>query len=294
LPMPGGPSTRATAPDPAAAAAAAALTAPTSCARSSSSLSRAGFRPVVDPVSTSVASGASLPTGGGLEGILPSSGRAGEKAQAAKTALILLGEDGRVDCAGQGAALGLNDLLACIGSDHGAAFADLYPAFLGKGATWFADSVHPNDAGISAIAGVLATTAGLPGVALPPMLGLPATVIADATTRRRVVVRYRVTVSDPTDPHPRLSCMPSSGAWFAIGTTMVRCRATNAAGVNATGAFAVAVHGASPLLPGARRPPRVRESRPRERATLRALLERVRPTSRPASARRPAPRSHAS
>ncbi|MGZ6569405.1 MAG: hypothetical protein ACXVE9_18680, partial [Solirubrobacteraceae bacterium] len=46
----------------------------------------------------------------------PSSGRPGEETTAANTELTLLGSDKKVDCAGQGMALGLNDLIACIGA----------------------------------------------------------------------------------------------------------------------------------------------------------------------------------
>jgi lysophospholipase L1-like esterase len=90
----------------------------------------------------------------------PSSGRPGEETTAANTELALLGSDKKVDCAGQGMALGLNDLIACIGAQHGARLADVYPSFVGKGSQWFADQVHPNDAGHAAIASVFADVFG--------------------------------------------------------------------------------------------------------------------------------------
>lgn len=149
----------------------------------------------------------------------PSSGRAGEDAAAANTASVLLGADGRLDCAGQGAALGLNDIVACVGAQRGAALADLYPAFLGKGDEWFADAVHPNDAGHAAIVDVLAATLGPGGDARAPTLAAPGTIRVDATSRRGTLVRYEASAVDDRDPHPEVRCVPRSGARFAIGVT---------------------------------------------------------------------------
>jgi acyl-CoA thioesterase-1 len=74
----------------------------------------------------------------------------------------LLGSDGVIDCAANAtdpARVGLNDLIACIGQQHGALVADVYPAFQGKGRalTHIADgNPHPNDAGYAQIANVVA------------------------------------------------------------------------------------------------------------------------------------------
>jgi hypothetical protein len=59
----------------------------------------------------------------------------------------LLGSDGTVDCAGSGAQLGLNDLVPCIGREHGAAAVDAYPTFKAHGQALIADSLHPNETG---------------------------------------------------------------------------------------------------------------------------------------------------
>jgi lysophospholipase L1-like esterase len=72
---------------------------------------------------------------------------------AGATRQLLLGSDGAVDCAGTGAALGLNDLLHCIGIEQGAKPVDVLPVFDAAGeALLAADHAHPNDAGHLAIA----------------------------------------------------------------------------------------------------------------------------------------------
>lgn len=91
-----------------------------------------------------------------LEYFNPASGRSGAGSAAAGFDLSLLGSDLAVDCGGSGDALGLNDLIACVGAEHGADPVDVYPPFLGKGDTWFVDMVHPNDLGQQAIADVFA------------------------------------------------------------------------------------------------------------------------------------------
>lgn len=178
----------------------------------------------------------------------PSSGRAGQDAAAANTALVLLGADGRLDCAGQGAALGLNDIVACVGAQHGAGYADPYPAFLGKGDQWFADTVHPNDAGHAAIADALAAALGPVGASGAPTLSVPGTIRVDATSSRGTRVNYDASAVDDRDPHPQLGCVPRSGARFAIGLTTVSCSAADSDGNLTRAAFKVSVHGAGRQL----------------------------------------------
>ena len=81
-----------------------------------------------------------------------------------------------------------------------------------------------------------------------PVLRLPDTVVADATSPSGAPVEYEVTATDETDPAPAVSCDPASGATFAIGDTTVTCTATDAAGNRATGTFAVHVRGADEQL----------------------------------------------
>lgn len=65
----------------------------------------------------------------------------------------LLGSDGKVDCSGSGAALGLNDLIHCLATEQGATPIDVLPIFDAAGEAFLAsDHVHPNDAGHLAIA----------------------------------------------------------------------------------------------------------------------------------------------
>jgi hypothetical protein len=66
---------------------------------------------------------------------------------------MLLGSDGKIDCSGSGAALGLNDLIHCISIGQGAKPIDVLPIFDAAGEAFLAsDHLHPNDAGHLAIA----------------------------------------------------------------------------------------------------------------------------------------------
>jgi lysophospholipase L1-like esterase len=95
-------------------------------------------------------------------------------ATAGATRQLLLGSDGTVDCSGTGAALGLNDLLHCIGVEKGAKPVDVLPTFDAAGeALLAADHAHPNDAGHLAIAkafGGAATPVAPPPSPAPPTL----------------------------------------------------------------------------------------------------------------------------
>ena len=93
---------------------------------------------------------------------------------ASATRQLLLGSDGKVDCAGTGAALGLNDLIHCISIEQGAKPIDVLPIFDAAGAAFLAsDHLHPNDAGHLAIAkafGGAATPIPPPVSPSPPTL----------------------------------------------------------------------------------------------------------------------------
>jgi hypothetical protein len=58
----------------------------------------------------------------------------------------LLGEDMRIDCSASGSSLGLNDLIACLGRDAGAAAVDPYPTFKAGGQRLLAGN-HPSPLG---------------------------------------------------------------------------------------------------------------------------------------------------
>ncbi len=54
--------------------------------------------------------------------------------------------------------------------------------------------------------------------------------------------------SDGADPHPVVSCAPATGSRFAIGTSTVRCTATDHVGNADHGSFTVTVRGAKEQL----------------------------------------------
>jgi hypothetical protein len=75
----------------------------------------------------------------------------------------------------------------------------------------------------------------------PPLLALPQTVTAEATSAAGAVVEYAATVTDNVDPAPVVTCDRASGQTFAIGQTIVTCTATDAAKNAATASFTVTV-----------------------------------------------------
>jgi large repetitive protein len=75
---------------------------------------------------------------------------------------------------------------------------------------------------------------------VPPQLHVPASVRVDA--RGPTAVAYRVTATDGEDGAVQPACRPPSGHVFAVGSTIVRCTATDAAGNRASGSFSVIVH----------------------------------------------------
>jgi len=81
-----------------------------------------------------------------------------------------------------------------------------------------------------------------------PTLGLPESMVLDATGPGGATVIYTATSTDNVDASPAVSCGPASGGTFPIGTTTVSCTATDAAGNAATGTFTVVVRGADGQL----------------------------------------------
>jgi hypothetical protein len=74
-----------------------------------------------------------------------------------------------------------------------------------------------------------------------PILTVPADIFVEATGPTGAEVTFEVTAIDATS----LSCSPSSGSTFPLGTTTVTCTATNAAG-STTGSFNVSVDDSTP------------------------------------------------
>ena len=81
-----------------------------------------------------------------------------------------------------------------------------------------------------------------------PTLEVPDSVVVDATSEAGAAASFTATAVDDNDPSPSLTCEPPSGSAFPIGTTMVICIATDAAGNSASASFDVHVKGASEQL----------------------------------------------
>lgn len=82
---------------------------------------------------------------------------------------------------------------------------------------------------------------GIDLVDTPPVLQLPASITAEATSASGAAVPYTATATDDFDPSPVVSCSPASGSTFPLGTTTVTCTATDAAGNSSSGSFTVTV-----------------------------------------------------
>jgi len=80
---------------------------------------------------------------------------------------------------------------------------------------------------------------------VPPVLIVPASVVANATSPSGANVSFTVTVSDALDPSPLVICNPSAGSIFPIGNTNSTCTATDRAGNSSSGSFVVTVKGAT-------------------------------------------------
>lgn len=178
----------------------------------------------------------------------PWAGRPLHEVLAANSALAQLGSDGKVDCAGRGAELGLDDRVTCVAALRGIRTADVYRAYLGKVVQWLPDGLHPNDAGHAVIAAAFSEVLGPPGTRKAPALVVPHTIGVDAASRRGEAVTYDVTAVDDRDARPAVRCTPRSGAVFPVGSTAVRCTAVDGDGNVARARFRVAVRGAGPQL----------------------------------------------
>jgi hypothetical protein len=75
----------------------------------------------------------------------------------------------------------------------------------------------------------------------PPVLHLPATITAEATSAAGAVVTYDATATDARDTNIAVSCTPASGTQFPLGSTAVSCSATNSRHKTAEGSFVVLV-----------------------------------------------------
>jgi hypothetical protein len=82
--------------------------------------------------------------------------------------------------------------------------------------------------------------------ATPPTLDLPADMTVEATGAAGAAVTYEVTATDDVDGSLTPACSPPPGATFALGTTVVECTATDAAGNSTAGGFTIQVVDTTP------------------------------------------------
>jgi hypothetical protein len=111
-------------------------------------------------------------------------------------------------------------------------------------------SFHPSGTGPKTAAfGVTSSGGGsssvpLAGLSTPdttvPTLTLPSGITMEATGPGTVVT-YAATATDPVDGPIVPECSPASGSTFAVGTTSVKCTATDPHGNSGNGSFAVTI-----------------------------------------------------
>jgi hypothetical protein len=106
-----------------------------------------------------------------------------------------------------------------------------------------AGGTHPLTVGV--IGSALTAHCRLAADASAPLLTVPTTVVADATSPSGTVVSYSVTAVDDVDPNPVVTCTPASGSLFPLLRTTVNCAATDASGKTATARFDVLVKDAN-------------------------------------------------
>jgi hypothetical protein len=82
----------------------------------------------------------------------------------------------------------------------------------------------------------------------PPVITVPSSVVVNASSPAGAVVSYAASAVDDIDGPVAVVCVPPSGSTFAIGTTLVECSASDAAGNEASASFDVLVKGAEEQL----------------------------------------------
>jgi hypothetical protein len=76
----------------------------------------------------------------------------------------------------------------------------------------------------------------------PDLAGVPSSIYAVTGGSAGMAVTYsKPTASDVVDPSPRVACAPASGSIFPVGTTTVRCSATDASGNASSAQFSITV-----------------------------------------------------
>jgi len=79
-----------------------------------------------------------------------------------------------------------------------------------------------------------------------PSLTLPSNITTEATSPTGAAVNYSASAVDGVDGSPSVSCSPTSGSTFGLGSTTVNCSASDAAGNSTSGSFQVTVQDTTP------------------------------------------------
>ncbi len=80
----------------------------------------------------------------------------------------------------------------------------------------------------------------------PPSLALPSAITAEATSAAGAIVNYVASANDLVDGNVSVQCLPASGSTFALGSTTVRCTATDLHTNAAQSTFLVVVRDTTP------------------------------------------------
>ena len=148
-----------------------------------------------------------------------------------------------------------NVSIDCTARDDGSGLADPADAAFSLSTT-VADGTEDGDAAtgtrrVCDVAGNCETAGPVRGNKVDrkaPTLVLPDDKTVDATSPGGAAVSFSPSAADGAHPSPDVSCTPTSGSVFAIGTTQVQCTATDHVGNTAGGAFTVTVLGARQQL----------------------------------------------
>jgi hypothetical protein len=79
---------------------------------------------------------------------------------------------------------------------------------------------------------------------MPPTISLPDSIVVDATSPGGANVTFAASATDDIDGSLPVSCLPTSGAVFPIGSTTVTCGVVDSSGHEVTASFGVLVRGA--------------------------------------------------
>jgi hypothetical protein len=92
------------------------------------------------------------------------------------------------------------------------------------------------------------TFGDVPDDETPPVITVPSSVVANATSPDGAAVSYAASAVDEVDGPVAVDCSPPPGTLFEIGSTQVTCTASDAAGNAVSASFDVYVKGASEQL----------------------------------------------